>query len=780
MKQRKNAASHLPRWNETRPRPLYVGIVTLSAFFLFLGLGWSVSKHLVFGYHDASGVVGWIHVHQYPKHQELFYYLLALLGTPALICGYAGSWRVYSHWVAKTSGMPIQCCLKAHALASVPLCLSGMALYPFTQQEWMPLILPSGLSLLITFGFLCWSRRKGTSRPELSVTAPLHIEKKHNALDALSYKCTPLQENARRKKYPLGESLLVFYRGLAYLCLPVFIYLLTYRGKTHGGIDLFHEGELLAPLNEMLRGGIPFRDIYIQHGLFENALFPWLGSQLFEPTLRGVRMMREVLIPLGYIGLYFLCLQVFRARMLTAFLCVLITSGPAFYVSPRHALGLLAFAFVANAVTHRHNGLRPGHKNAHSCRFEGRLVLAGFFTSGAFWYSTEIGLYSLASIGLFLGLFHRHCGRPTSRHPNLFLNYTSGVLFGLLPVSFFLAWHGALDDAIRNTYIQCRYQIATWGRPFPSLSDTLSTLQTEGWQTFLFDSDFQYYLPVCVFLSVGAYLTYRALCRSLWQSEGATKLLLLWLGGITFFRTALGRTDPGHLAYGSTFFWLLCLLPIEHCLFRLIKTFLNTSTDSEKQLRSTDFSRYGIVIKSAGTLTATAILFWYVGTAYQPFEGFGKKWERLRQNPFTQQIASEELDRTGDVDIPTAQVQFLQKVLGYIQEQTAPDEKIFDFSSQGASYFFANRPSVTRYHQIVYAATPAMQREVIDALEADRTRIVLFKTGGVFDAIDGVPAEKRHPIIAAYLRENYEPARRITHRAQILQRKKVKKKGSEK
>ena len=83
---------------------------------------------------------------------------------------------------------------------------------------------------------------------------------------------------------------------------------------------------------------------------------------------------------------------------------------------------------------------------------------------------------------------------------------------------------------------------------------------------------------------------------------------------------------------------------------------------------------------------------------------------------------------------------------------------------------FYNRPSVTRYHQVVYAATPAMQREVIEALEADSTRFVLFKTGGWFDAVDNIPAEKRHPIIAAYLQENYEPAVRI-YRTQILQRK---------
>jgi len=169
-------------------------------------------------------------------------------------------------------------------------------------------------------------------------------------------------------------------------------------------------------------------------------------------------------------------------------------------------------------------------------------------------------------------------------------------------------------------------------------------------------------------------------------------------------------------------------------------------------------------------LIPTVIFFWYVAEVYQPLTLFRENGQRLIQNPFRQRVAEVALERAGRVDIPDVQAQQMQKVVAYLQDQTSPDEKIFDFSSQGAYYFFANRPSVTRYHQVVYAATPAMQREVIEALEADRTRIVLFKTGGWFDAVDNIPAEKRHPIIAAYLQANYEPAVYI-YRTQILQRK---------
>ena len=147
-----------------------------------------------------------------------------------------------------------------------------------------------------------------------------------------------------------------------------------------------------------------------------------------------------------------------------------------------------------------------------------------------------------------------------------------------------------------------------------------------------------------------------------------------------------------------------------------------------------------------------------LGEVHHPLKGLSGKWERMFDNQFQMRTAPVELERAGNVDISDDQVTQIQEVVAYIQENTAPDEKIFDFTSQGAYFFFANRPSVTRFYMVSYASTPGMQREVISALEEDQTRLVIFKTGGWFDRVDGIPVEERHPLIAAYLAENYELA----------------------
>lgn len=743
----------------------YVGLVTFTAFSFAINFGLVLSKYFVFEYDDTSGIVGWVSVHQYPKHQEFFYYLLAVIGVPVLIGASVFLWVVFSQWAAKRCGRSITWMLKACAFASLPICLSWGTVFLSTQRGLMPFVLSFGVSFLVTLSILfsVWIKG-GTPTGALPQAFLESVETDNHRFNAI----TPSDKRNIGAGYASRKKR-VFYDVLAYIVLPFFPYLFTYQGKVHGGIDRFHEGEFLAPLNEMLRGGIPFRDIYLQHGLFQNALLPWVGSQLFEPTLMGVRLMREALVPLGYIALYLLSLQIFRSRSFTVVSSVLIASG--IWVSSRYTFGLLAFACVVNDVTHRQKGGQlQGETGFQNARFAWKLILAGFFTSFAFWYSAEIGIYSLASIGLFFCLYSLQSGIPTCKRPLLLINYTCGVMIGILPVGLYLLWHGALDDMLWNTYIQCRYQIATWGLPFPPLSALLVTWRTEGWHAFLFDSYFHYYLPICVFLSVGAYLTFRGVCRTIWQSEGMVKLLLLWIGGIVFFRTALGRSDPGHFAYGSTFFWLLCLFTIERGLFRLINAFFPQHSESVPLKLSMCLSCWHFIRKASWILIPTVLFFWYVAEVYQPLTVFRENGQRLIQHPFRQRVAEVALERAGRVDIPDVQAQQMQKVVAYLQDQTSPDEKIFDFSSQGAYYFFANRPSVTRYHQVVYAATPAMQREVIEALEADSTRFVLFKTGGWFDAVDNIPAEKRHPIIAAYLQENYEPAVRI-YRTQILQRK---------
>ncbi|MYF54183.1 hypothetical protein F4083_10960 [Candidatus Poribacteria bacterium] len=733
-------------------------IITISAFSLAIGLGFVLRQYIVFDFHDSSGVVGWISANQYPKQQEYFYYFLALLGTPLVVLLYWVGWLAYSQWVAKVTEQPIQRVLRFSAIASLPMCLCWLHVYYYEKQGALWLTISVVVTLLLKLTLLLnwyYSRR---FRPV--------DENRHTVLTE------PVLSEDMGTSVPVNRIRSILRFTFLYIVLPVFIYLLIYNGNINRALDMFHEGERLAPLNEMLHGGVVFRDIYVQHGLFQNAYLAWFGSKIFEPTLMGVRSMEQVLVPLGFIAIYLLGLHVFRGGIFTAFICFLIVSGSKFFVSPRHGLGLVAFACVASYLTYHNrkglfaDGMAQGENRYSliSLLFTSgwKLTASGIFTSLAFWYSTEVGLYTLGAISVFLIIYSSQKSIEFRIRPLPLMGYVIGLSVGFLPVAIYFLSHGALDDLIWNTYIQCKYQLATWGLRFPTLTTTLAIISEEGWQAFFLSEKFRWYLPICVYAIAGVYLTYRRLSGRSVFDEVSLKLLLLFLGGIAFFRTALGRSDGGHLTFGSTFLWLIILFPFDRGISNILDSFFNGTREGGFLSRLpllTDRSRWQRVIKPICILLIPLVMCgWYIGEVHNPITTFKGRYQNVINNPFDRSLASEELERAGRVDIPDDQVKKIQQVVEYIQANTEPNERIFDFSSQGAYYFFANRPSVTRFHMVSYASTPGMQREVVSALERDQTRLVIFKTGGWFDNVDGIPVEERHPIIAQYLDENYEPA----------------------
>ena len=160
--------------------------------------------------------------------------------------------------------------LKANALASIPLGFCWLQVYYIGQRTLIGLLLPVAVSVLLKL-VLLYKRYFPTLWNSNILDDTGEGE---NAADPTG------TENG--KTFFGDHRLVKFGRiGLEYVILPIFIYLLTYSASIHGNIDMFHEGERLAPLNEMLHGGVPFRDVYVQHGLFQNAYLAWFGSLLF-------------------------------------------------------------------------------------------------------------------------------------------------------------------------------------------------------------------------------------------------------------------------------------------------------------------------------------------------------------------------------------------------------------------------------------------------------------------------------------------------------------------
>jgi hypothetical protein len=253
-------------------------------------------------------------------------------------------------------------------------------------------------------------------------------------------------------------------------------------------------------------------------------------------------------------------------------------------------------------------------------------------------------------------------------------------------------------------------------------------------------------------------------------------LLLLLLAGITLFRTALGRSDSPHLIYGAPMMWFIWIFFLERGILWIVQkckeakgqkgketkgliSHLSTSPSCPSRVAASRESGLALLpFCLLAILIPSFIFLWYISTVHHPVKVAKDRLTSLTQYRSIPRNVPQTLERAGGIQLPEDQVSQVQRVVKYIQSNTYENDTIFDFSSQGAYYFFANRKSATRYHQIAYAATKSMQEEVIRDLEKSQTKLVILSTGGWFDNIDGVSSTDRHPLIAKYLEEHYQEA----------------------
>lgn len=526
---------------------------------------------------------------------------------------------------------------------------------------------------------------------------------------------------------------------LFYIVIPALIYAFLYDGNLHGSIDLFHEGEMLGTANQLFFGKKPYRDIYVQHGFIQNVLKPYLAFKLFGRSVRASRMLSGaphaqygLLAPLCFVSLYFLALKSAEKRG-TALLAILLSqialgvpsSSTQLWISERHGLSFLSLIPVIAYMESKRNW---------------KLIAAGACTTLAILYSLEGGLYTLGATGLFLLIFGVAQRDRTYRDRlTPILGYGIGVLAAFAPFWVYLAVIGGLDDFFHLSWVQCRYQLSIWGLPFPPLLPALSKVNSlNALRNFISGVIFKWYLPILTYVSTLIYLILRAILGDFKEKDW--RLALVLFNAMAFFRTALGRSDYIHLLYATPLFWVLTALILERYSLSVGTHLESLKAGSRPYIR-------GVLL-----LFPLLILIWYISAAYDPVETVSGRIKRLSTHGVVPEgLVATSVDRVG-IYISPEQAAQIEGIVNYIRKNTKPNEYIFDFTDRGAYYFLINRPNPTRYSQVIYASPRYLQREVVRDLEAKKPRYVLFREGL---SLDGVPLDKRLPLIADYLAEHY-------------------------
>lgn len=720
------------------------GLLSIAAACLGLALGIAVGRTIRLEPYDSHGVIGWVAAHGYPKQQDILYFAGAVVGLPVFVAASWGVWLLVSARIARRISAPVASVLRGTAAATAPL-LAACGLVQRTGLDSTRLVVVLAIATLIAevavVAFLAHRPDRSPSAPEPAPGDP-----------------RPTWSEPARHRFAGPKRIVTV--GL----IPVALYALYTPDVPNNAIDLFEEGHCLTLVAEMERGKVPFRDLYIQHGFLEDVGVPFLGFRLFGPTLWGIRKIRTLVEPLGYVALYFLAREVLGSGPLGALVVVIFSSGVGFWVPSRNLLGIVSVALVAGDLG-RQRGLDAA--SSEECARMGamriasglsaRLLLAGAAAGLAFWHSTEVGIYSLGGIALFLALDATLV--RGSRHPHGLRGLASfalGAGIGLLAVGAPLIMSGAFGRVVENTHIQCATQLGAWGLPFPPIAEALEPMKPRkvlGLGLAPPPREFPFYLPIVTLVVSAAYLAHRWLRGSIASSGACRKLLLVTIVACAFFRTALGRSDEPHLVSGSTFVWLILVLFVERGGARLVRVYRDSRGGRRARLRE--------AVAASWALAPAAVVLWFGMKILTPFEALEQRVIRRESAMGEGPVPTHEFEGVGRLSLPERQVQRLRPLIQYIRQDTSADETIFDFTNQAALYFLADRPNPTRFTHACLAPTPDLQREIIGGLESHRTRLVLYQSGHTGCDVDGLSNEARLPLVAAYLAEHYEPAENI-------------------
>lgn len=502
---------------------------------------------------------------------------------------------------------------------------------------------------------------------------------------------------------------------LVYVVILLGAVVLAYDGDLSGNLDLYHEGDRMGHLDALFDGKLPFRDIYVQHGLGEDIVKPLLACRLFGESVESVRRLgqnsyiyRGYLPPLG-LGATILAAAILLRRPGRAAWVGLALLTCLYEVSDRMIFGFLAVAAAGAYINTRRRSWLVG---TGAC-----AALAGL-------YSLEVGLYVSVAVIVWLvidGLIGSGDRAGAAGRVARQLMLTGGGF--LLVAGPFLGWcaaRGIAGDFFRNVYIQLvmRPEVLAGAYVRPQWNEAQSiggNLFVNSLAILLF-----YVLPALYGASVIVAIAARGLQRSF-----RSRLLLVGLVGSCFWASVVGRADFWHLSVAVAPFMILVGLCIEAVQRRRPRRWASVS------------------LLALPALVVAALLYVGQGGAIgRTCFGHESRFLPDELKRRGRRLAPLDLPRVGDILVEPPHAQYVASLVGYITTQTTPDETILDLSDQGLLYFLCDRRSPTRFHLISHVGHSRLRRTLAnEVLAHDRLpRYAILRDDHALDPADPIDA----------------------------------------
>ena len=502
-------------------------------------------------------------------------------------------------------------------------------------------------------------------------------------------------------------------KALAYgfvVYIGAFLYYLIYYDC---GINLADEGWFINTTLRIMDGQVPFRDFYYYPPALNYVLaliFKLFGANILYERLLWVAVLS------GSVTLAYVLSRKLLSSLFWMLPPLLMLTVPGPWHKSSIPFLLLSGAMVGYRYIERKNG-----RQAFLCGLVGGAALYFRLDTSGF---IIIALTVLVFAANFLV---RPLGEAQARR---WLSETAslaaGVLTAIFPAMVFMGYleykMGALTYMLKDTFSAH----STLGLPFPSPG---LSLLSENFREFFYSLSF--YMPPLIIAVVMVTLAARYAKKGL-DEEGLRLLLLCVLGAFGYNQT-LYRTDHAHL---------LQSVQVPYILGAYVMQVIYRSLPERAPALRAVVAALSAILCAGYVYMNVTIYDFYTGTI-----GVIK-------------------DSTETLNIPGAGVRLkpdiarrTEDLVGFIQKNTSPNDKILVLPYDPMIYFLSGRKNATSEDGVFQGTLPGSAEEdaFISGVERSRVPLVVFKDVK-FAASDESRLKIYNRRLYEYVRANYQLA----------------------